>query len=269
MTAIEMDEHYCRELERHLDVRAICSDAPASALEAPSRRLTASRCGTRSSTCRASPMFWTAPCGGWCPGAFSPSPPPSPDALQFRVLGRTWAHLDAPRHLQLLPEPAVRRRLEGLGMEHLLTITDDPIGLACNRLGWDYAARLHPARYRAHAVTNAVTASTGVALDEAAAAARTARAGGLDLHVPLPAGLRAAVSLPGELCAVHLVRVGEPVGFAAPLPGVLCGALRRSDHRLVLLYKGFERRRAGACAFRAAAADVTTRSCTSATPASI
>ena len=162
MSAIEMDEHYCRELER-LGVQAICSDAPASALEALAPPDAIAMWHSIEHLPGVSEVLESA-ARRPVPGGVLAFSTPSPDALQFRVLRGTWAHLDAPRHLQLLPAPAVRRRLEALGMEHLLTLTDDPIGLACNRLGWSDAARLDPARYRAHALTNAVTSSAGVTL---------------------------------------------------------------------------------------------------------
>ncbi len=163
VTAIEMDDQYCRELEGQLGVRAACSDAPASALDALAPVDGIAMWHSIEHLPGVSEVLDSA-ARRLRPGGVLAFSTPNPDALQFRVLRGTWAHLDAPRHLQLLPAPAVRRRLEALGMEHLLTITDDPIGLACNRLGWDYAARIHPARYRAHALTNAVTASTGVVL---------------------------------------------------------------------------------------------------------
>jgi 2-polyprenyl-3-methyl-5-hydroxy-6-metoxy-1,4-benzoquinol methylase len=163
VTAVEMDERYCRELEQQLGVRAIPSATPARALEdlAPADGI--AMWHSIEHLPEVAEVLGSA-VRRLVPGGVLAFSTPNPDALQFRVLRGTWAHLDAPRHLQLLPAPAMRRHLEALGMEHLETITDDPIGLACNRLGWDYAARIHPARYRAHVLTNAVTASTGVVL---------------------------------------------------------------------------------------------------------
>jgi 2-polyprenyl-3-methyl-5-hydroxy-6-metoxy-1,4-benzoquinol methylase len=166
LTAIEMDERYCRELGERLGVRALCSAEPASALQtlAPADAI----------------VLWhsiehlpdlaqvLAACvGNLQPGGVLAFSTPSPDALQFRLLGSRWAHLDAPRHLQLLPAGSMRRHLEALGMEHVVTVTDDPIGIACNRLGWEYAARLHPARHRSNMATDILTGSISATMTRA------------------------------------------------------------------------------------------------------
>ena len=46
-----------------------------------------------------------------------------------RLLGKRWAHLDAPRHLCLMPEDALVSRLQTLGLRRLVAITGDPFGL--------------------------------------------------------------------------------------------------------------------------------------------
>ncbi len=143
--AIEMDPSYCRYLADELGVQAINSDAPVDALStlAPSRAI----------------VMWhaiehlphpadvlLAASENLQDGGVLAISTPNPDSLQFRLLGRYWAHLDAPRHFQLIPHSALRSSLARLGMRHVLTTTTDPVGLECNRLGWEYAIRRHPAR---------------------------------------------------------------------------------------------------------------------------
>ena len=143
--AIEMDPGYCRYLADELGVQAINSAAPADALAtlAPSRAI----------------VMWhaiehlphpadvlLAASENLQEGGVLAISTPNPDSLQFRLLGRYWAHLDAPRHLQLIPHSALQSSLARLGMRHALTTTTDPVGLECNRLGWEYAIRRHPAR---------------------------------------------------------------------------------------------------------------------------
>ena len=62
---------------------------------------------------------------------------PNPDSYQFRIFGKHWLHLDAPRHLVLIP-PAVLSRFVGQrGLEQMHFTTTDPDSLAISRSGWD------------------------------------------------------------------------------------------------------------------------------------
>jgi SAM-dependent methyltransferase len=69
---------------------------------------------------------------------------PNPGALQFRLLRRRWAHLDAPRHLFLIPHDTLERRCEELGLELVSVTTADAAGRHWNRFGWEYALRRAP-----------------------------------------------------------------------------------------------------------------------------
>jgi len=71
---------------------------------------------------------------------------PNPRSLQFRLLGTRWAHLDAPRHLCLMPEGALLARLREHGLRPLESTTSDPFGVLCSLHGWVYALRRRPAR---------------------------------------------------------------------------------------------------------------------------
>jgi 2-polyprenyl-3-methyl-5-hydroxy-6-metoxy-1,4-benzoquinol methylase len=61
---------------------------------------------------------------------------PNPDALQFRLLKRRWAHLDAPRHLFLIPLPSLLRRAHSLGLVPAFRTTTDEGGINWNAFGW-------------------------------------------------------------------------------------------------------------------------------------
>lgn len=61
---------------------------------------------------------------------------PNPDAFQFRVLGRRWTHIDAPRHLALIPIPLLERRVQKLGLLTRLVTTDDEGTRVWNTFGW-------------------------------------------------------------------------------------------------------------------------------------
>lgn len=66
---------------------------------------------------------------------------PNPEALQFRLLGPRWVHLDAPRHLQLIPASLLSRRAEALGLTEVWTTTRDAGTLLWNRFGWERSLR--------------------------------------------------------------------------------------------------------------------------------
>lgn len=63
---------------------------------------------------------------------------PNPDAFQFKVLGRYWPHVDAPRHLMLIPSQVLIEKMATLGMEVELNTTTDEGSLGWNIFGWEF-----------------------------------------------------------------------------------------------------------------------------------
>lgn len=63
---------------------------------------------------------------------------PNPNAFQFKVLGRYWPHVDAPRHVMLIPSALIIKKLESLGMRLELNTTNDKGGLGWNIFGWEF-----------------------------------------------------------------------------------------------------------------------------------
>jgi SAM-dependent methyltransferase len=61
---------------------------------------------------------------------------PNPASFQFRIFGRYWAHLDAPRHLELIPVERLTSWAEGVGLSVVLKTTTDAGGLGWNLFGW-------------------------------------------------------------------------------------------------------------------------------------
>lgn len=72
------------------------------------------------------------------PGGILVIAAPNPDAFQFRVLGRYWPHVDAPRHLMLIPSRCLVEKIEALGMKVQLITTTDEGGLRWNVFGWEF-----------------------------------------------------------------------------------------------------------------------------------
>jgi len=61
---------------------------------------------------------------------------PNPQAFQFGLMGRYWTHLDAPRHLELIPPATLAGHVQRLGLETALSTTRDPGSLGWNDFGW-------------------------------------------------------------------------------------------------------------------------------------
>jgi 2-polyprenyl-3-methyl-5-hydroxy-6-metoxy-1,4-benzoquinol methylase len=61
---------------------------------------------------------------------------PNPQALQFRCFGARWTHVDAPRHLTLIPSLTLVSIGEELGLEVALLTTIDIGTLGWNYFGW-------------------------------------------------------------------------------------------------------------------------------------
>jgi len=145
VTAIERDGGCCEHLERVVGVRAVHSDAPEREL--------ASLEGVQAVT------LWhvlehlprprsviDAAAAALAPGGALAIAMPNPQSLQFRVLRSRWAHVDAPRHLFLIPLAALGRFAAAAGLELRAATTSDPAGRYWNFFGWEHAVRWRPAR---------------------------------------------------------------------------------------------------------------------------
>jgi 2-polyprenyl-3-methyl-5-hydroxy-6-metoxy-1,4-benzoquinol methylase len=74
---------------------------------------------------------------------------PNPHSLQRRLLGRHWVHLDAPRHIALMPADLVERIGRGVGLDPVLRTTLDRGSRGWNEFGWRFAAKNAVARLSA------------------------------------------------------------------------------------------------------------------------
>lgn len=70
------------------------------------------------------------------PGGLLALSTPNPDALQFAWMGKSWPHVDAPRHLHLLPAPLLIERAGRQGLQPCLLESDDADARSWNRFGW-------------------------------------------------------------------------------------------------------------------------------------
>ncbi|CAM3774417.1 class I SAM-dependent methyltransferase [Polynucleobacter arcticus] len=64
---------------------------------------------------------------------------PNPNAFQFRVLGKYWTHIDAPRHVTLIPIELVSERLKAAGLQPELITSSDKSANGFNGFGWAFS----------------------------------------------------------------------------------------------------------------------------------
>jgi 2-polyprenyl-3-methyl-5-hydroxy-6-metoxy-1,4-benzoquinol methylase len=143
VSAIEMSETCCEYLREREGIRAICSDRPLEVLPslAPARVVALWHVLEH---LRDPAEVLARVAEKVEPGGVLAIAVPNPRSLQFRLLGRRWAHLDAPRHLCLISPEALLSRAEELGMSRAALTTTDPDGLECNYFGWASALRRRP-----------------------------------------------------------------------------------------------------------------------------
>jgi SAM-dependent methyltransferase len=163
VTAIEMDADCCQYLRDVVGAEAICSDRPEEAL----RDLPEFQAIALWHVIEHLEKPWALleqAARKLAPGGAMVIATPNPRSLQFRLLGRNWAHVDAPRHLFLIPPEALEAKAKTLGLRHVMTTTSDPAGRHWNRFGWEYALRRHPAERPATPAKRALSLALTLAL---------------------------------------------------------------------------------------------------------
>ena len=72
------------------------------------------------------------------PGGICILAAPNPDAFQFKIMGRRWPHVDAPRHLFLIPQEVLIKRAKAYGLQLEFATTDDEGARVWNTFGWEF-----------------------------------------------------------------------------------------------------------------------------------
>jgi 2-polyprenyl-3-methyl-5-hydroxy-6-metoxy-1,4-benzoquinol methylase len=135
--AIEMSPDCCRFLSEVVGVSAIQSDDPAEALAGMPPFDVIALWHVIEHV--ADPWSLLAAIAArLAPGGLLVIAAPNPGALQFRMTGRLWPHLDAPRHVALIPPALIERKAAPLGLAHVLLTTTDAGSLGWNAFGWEY-----------------------------------------------------------------------------------------------------------------------------------
>jgi SAM-dependent methyltransferase len=70
------------------------------------------------------------------PGGLVAIASPNPWSVQFRTFGKYWVHLDAPRHVYLIPPTVLEQRLAARGFKRVHFSTKDRGSVDCNHFGW-------------------------------------------------------------------------------------------------------------------------------------
>ena len=134
--AVEMDERCCQFLRDVVGVRATRSSDARAVLE------------------RSLPLqvvaLWhvlehlpnpmetlAAAAASLSPGGILIIAAPNPAATQLSLFGSRWTHLDAPRHLQLIPASFLNQRAAAWDLQTVLETTTDEGGLGWNAFGWN------------------------------------------------------------------------------------------------------------------------------------
>lgn len=157
--AIEMDEAACSHL-RAMAIETVHSAAPHEVLLglAPSHVIVLWHVFEH----LAEPVaLLRAAAANLDPGGVLVLAVPNPDAFQLRLLGARWPHIDAPRHLQLVPAGTLVRLAVEAGLVPLALTACDRMGRDWNVFGWQHVlVRLTstPARRRAAFYVAAVLA---------------------------------------------------------------------------------------------------------------
>jgi len=133
--AIEMSARCCDYLSRVVGVNAIQSDKPHDAIK-----------GLRGHDVIALwhniehlPDPWAcldAAVENLNPGGILLVATPNPASFGFRILGPSWPHVDAPRHVNLIPVSFLTKQLESWGLSQVMLTTNDKGARSWNRFTW-------------------------------------------------------------------------------------------------------------------------------------
>ena len=136
VTAIEMDSRCCEYLASELRINVIQSAEEAKALETVQPADVIAMWHVIEHLSDPWRMLEVA-AGKLKPGGILVLAAPNPEAWQFGLFRDRWTHVDAPRHLWLIPAKVVAQRGEALGLTLRLQTTRDQGSLYWNRFGWE------------------------------------------------------------------------------------------------------------------------------------
>jgi 2-polyprenyl-3-methyl-5-hydroxy-6-metoxy-1,4-benzoquinol methylase len=132
---IEMDARCCEHMERVVGVRAIRADVPQDVVPTLGSHDVIALWHVIEHVQDPWGLLRSA-ATNLAPGGILVIASPNPEAWQFRVMGALWPHLDAPRHLYLIPPGLLQRLGAESGLELVHFTTADSDARHWNRFGW-------------------------------------------------------------------------------------------------------------------------------------
>lgn len=132
--AIEMDEKSCQFLRAVIGVNAINSDDPLNAVQSLGQYDVIALWHVIEHLANPWSILDTLT-AHIAPGGILVIAAPNPDSLQFKLFGRYWTHLDAPRHLELISIKLLTEYLTKQGWKRLL-VTTSAGAFKFNFFGW-------------------------------------------------------------------------------------------------------------------------------------
>jgi 2-polyprenyl-3-methyl-5-hydroxy-6-metoxy-1,4-benzoquinol methylase len=133
--AVEMDSECCRFLKDIVGVNTICADNVGKALEGLGQYDVIALWHVIEHLVEPWKVL-DALTEHLLPNGIIVISTPNPDSFQFKLFGRSWVHLDAPRHVLLLPAEWLICFLEKRGVHKVMLTTTDPDGQKLNKFGW-------------------------------------------------------------------------------------------------------------------------------------
>jgi SAM-dependent methyltransferase len=135
VTAIEMDARCCAWLGGEVGISVVCSDDPRRAVAdmPPFDVIALWHVIEHVPEARA---LVAALAARLRPGGVLLMAAPNPESMQLRLFGPRWTHVDAPRHLHLLPISLLDRWAAEEGLRPALSTTTDEGSIGWNWFGW-------------------------------------------------------------------------------------------------------------------------------------
>lgn len=132
---IEMDERCCEFLKNEVGVNAVKSDEPHKIVGSMKKHDVIAMWHVLEHL--ANPWeCLEAMAGNLKSGGVFVIATPNPESFQLSVLGKHWPHVDAPRHLNLMPQQNLSIYLKRFGLELVMLTTNDKGGRGWNNFGW-------------------------------------------------------------------------------------------------------------------------------------
>ena len=136
VSVIERDEECCRFLGQAAGIKALQSTDPTAALRQQEQSYEVIALWQVIEHLDDPWDFVRVATSKLAPGGILVLATPNPEALQFKIFGRRWFHLDAPRHLQIIPAGLLTKLGASMGLREVLLTSADADIHRHNQASW-------------------------------------------------------------------------------------------------------------------------------------